>query len=72
MFINDKRPKEQKKLLNELQEGDFFMYNDELYIVQRISNICSIYNLNKEYRTEFYADKKVQPVEVNIEIIKNK
>lgn len=72
MFINDKRPKEHQKVLGTLREGDFFVYEDELYMVHYADDTYYAYNLNEEYSTEFLKDCEVQPVEVHIEIIRNK
>lgn len=72
MFINDKRPKEQQKILGKLREGDFFVYENELYIIQYVDDVYYAYNLSDEYSTEFPEGCEVQPVEVHIEIIRNK
>lgn len=72
MRINDLRKSSNKKNLNKLAVGEFFIYYDELYInLDRCNpNNFDAYNLTRNGFAELWETTQVTPVEVEIKIIK--
>ena len=71
MKIIDKRKSSNKKNLNELSVGEFFIYYDELYInLDRCDmNNFDAYNITRNGFAELWETTKVTPVEIEINII---
>lgn len=71
MKINDLRKSAKTKRLNELLDGECFIYNNELYInlnCPDIGNVC-VYNLTHDMIRDLLPTTQVKLVKVEINII---
>lgn len=73
MNIHDYRNNAEGVEVQKLNDGDTFVYEDELYIMicQSDDSNYECYDLKNTYSTYFHYDMKVTPVDVDLHITRN-
>lgn len=69
MKINDKRFEGKAIPFRDVEGGDFFIFENNLYMCLLNGNYA--YNFNKGIEREIFYETIVNPVEIEINILKN-